>query len=147
MAKLFRNDLTLDGLNHLGIKGLIQTLGIEFFEIGEDYLRARMPVDERTVQPFGILHGGASAALSETMGSAAATFCCDPATQIAVGLELNANHIRSVRSGYVTGTTRPIHVGKSTQVWETRIEDDLGKLVCVSRLTLLIKEKQVKEKP
>lgn len=120
---------------------LINTLGIEFTEIGEDFVRGTMPVDARTHQPYGILHGGASVALAETLGSYAAMLCCDP-NNYAVGLDINANHVRAVASGIVTGTARPLHVGRSTQVWEIRIEDEAGKLVCISRLTVAVVPKQ-----
>ena len=122
-------------------KTLINTIGIEITEIGEDFVRGTMPVDARTHQPYGILHGGASVALAETLGSYAAMLCCDPGSY-AVGLDINANHVRAVASGTVTGTARPLHVGRSTQVWEIRIEDEAGKLVCISRLTMAVVPKQ-----
>ena len=115
-----------------------ESLGIEFTEIGDDFIRGRMPVDARTVQPRGILHGGASVLLAETLGSVAANYCLRGEHQAAVGLEINANHIRSVASGWVTGTARPIHIGGSTQVWEIRIENDEGKLTCISRITMAV---------
>ncbi len=121
---------------------LDQALGIEIVEIGEDYLRGRMPVDERTRQPFGLLHGGASVALAESLGSLAANLCLEPGSSIAVGLDINANHTRPVTRGHVIGTARPIHLGRTTQVWEIRIEDDHGRLCCVARLTLAITAKQ-----
>jgi 1,4-dihydroxy-2-naphthoyl-CoA hydrolase len=99
---------------------------------------ATMPVDRRTHQPFGLLHGGATVALAESLGSSAANCCLDMEVEFAVGLEINANHLRSVRSGLVTGTARPVHIGRRTQVWETRVEDEAGRLVCVSRLTLAV---------
>lgn len=118
---------------------MAETLDIEITDIGDDYLRGRMPVDHRTVQPFGILHGGASAALAETLGSIAGNLCVNREKKYCVGLEINANHIRAARSGaYVTGTARPIHVGGSTQVWDIRIEDDQQRLVCASRLTMAV---------
>ncbi|SOD79646.1 hotdog fold thioesterase [Spirosoma fluviale] len=114
-------------------------LGIEFTEAGEGYLIARMPVDKRTHQPFGILHGGASVVLAETLGSVASYMMLDdPTKQRAVGLEINANHIRSVRSGWVYGRCTPIHVGRTTHVWDIRITDEQEKLVCVSRLTIAV---------
>lgn len=115
-------------------------LGIEFLEIGEDYLKARMPVDERTRQAFGILHGGASCVLSETLGSVAAWMCVDPEKQRGVGIEINANHIRPVSEGFVTGICKPVQVGRSIHVWNTEIFKDDGKLTCVSRLTVAIKD-------
>ena len=116
-------------------------LGIVFTEIGDDYLKATMPVDDRTKQPFGLLHGGASVSLAETMGSTGAYLCVDPAKSNVVGLEINANHIRGVRDGIVTGTARPIHVGRATQLWEIRITDQHDKLVCISRITLAVLDK------
>lgn len=115
-------------------------IGIEFTEIGDDFLRARMPVNDNTRQPFGILHGGASVALAETLASFGATYCVDRARYRVVGQEINANHIRAVSSGYVTGTARPIHVGKRSQVWEVRIEDEQQRLVCISRMTAFVIE-------
>jgi 1,4-dihydroxy-2-naphthoyl-CoA hydrolase len=106
-------------------------------EIGDDWLRGTMPVDARTKQPFGLLHGGASVALAESLGSLAGNLCLD-ASEMAVGLDINANHLRAVTAGVVTGTARALHVGRSTQVWEIRIEDERGKLVCISRLTLAV---------
>ncbi|MGQ0800375.1 MAG: hotdog fold thioesterase [Pseudomarimonas sp.] len=119
----------------------LTALGIEFTELGEDYLRARMPVDARTKQPFGLLHGGASVVLAESLGSMAGNLCLDPERAHAVGLEINANHLRAVTSGWVTGTARPIHIGRSTQVWDIRIEADDGRLCCISRLTLAVTAK------
>jgi uncharacterized protein (TIGR00369 family) len=119
-------------------KTAVSTLGIEFLEAGDDFIKARMPVDERTVQPFGILHGGASVVLAETLGSVAANHCLRNPDQVAVGLEINANHIRSVASGWVYGTARPHHIGGSTQVWEIRIEDEEGRLTCLSRITMAV---------
>lgn len=129
---------TLDDLNAHSPGTLAEHLGIEFTEIGTDYLKARMPVDHRTRQPMGILHGGASVALAETLGSVGAYLCEDPDKKHCVGLEINANHVRSVRSGYVYGIARPIHMGGSTQLWEIKISDELDRLVCVSRLTLAV---------
>jgi len=132
---------TLDALNAMCRGTMMEHLEICFTEVGEDFVAATMPVDARTHQPFGLLHGGASAALAETLGSAAANFCCDPTTHYAVGLEINANHLRAVRSGIVTGIGRALHLGRRTQVWEMRITDDAGRLVCVSRLTLAVVER------
>jgi 1,4-dihydroxy-2-naphthoyl-CoA hydrolase len=113
-------------------------LGIEFTEIGPDYLRARMPVDDRTRQPFGILHGGASVALAETLGSIAAALVIDRSKQRCVGQEINANHVRAVSEGYVIGTARPAHIGRRSHVWEIRITDEQERLVCISRITMYI---------
>ena len=115
-------------------------LGIRFTEVGDDYLRATLEVGPRTRQPFGLLHGGASAALAESLGSAAANFCLAEGEGVAVGLELNANHVRAARTGsVVTGTVRPLHVGRTTSVWDIRIEDEAGALVCVARLTMAVR--------
>lgn len=116
----------------------VDTMGIEFTGAGDDFISARMPVDKRTVQPFGILHGGASVVLAETLGSVATNHCLKKEGTAGVGLEINANHIRSVKSGWVHGTARPLHIGGSTQVWEIRIETEDGKLVCVSRITMAV---------
>ena len=134
---MFRPDVTVEQLNALSKGTLMEPLGIVMTEIGPDYLRATMPVDARTHQPYGLLHGGASVALAETLGSSAGGLCVGP-DQGVVGIEINANHLRGVRSGTVTGTARPLHVGRSTQVWEIRIEDERGRLVCISRLTLAV---------
>lgn len=115
-------------------------LGIRITEVGDDYLRGTMPVDDRTRQPFGLLHGGASVALAETLGSAASNLCVDLSRFYCVGQEINANHVRPVRSGRVTGTARPIHLGSRSQVWEIRIEDETGRLSCISRLTMSVLE-------
>jgi 1,4-dihydroxy-2-naphthoyl-CoA hydrolase len=117
-------------------------LGIEFIELGEDYLKARMPVDERTRQPFGILHGGASVALAETLGSTGAGLVIDRTKQRCVGQEINANHVRSVASGWVIGTARPLHIGRRSQVWEIRITDEQERLVCISRITMFVFERE-----
>ncbi len=117
---------------------LVAHLGIQFIEIGDDYLKATMPVDHRTHQPMGLLHGGASVALAETMGSVGAFLCVDMNLYTVVGLEINANHVRTVREGHVTGTARPIHIGKTTQLWEIKIHDAQDRLVCISRITLAV---------
>ena len=131
----------LETLNSLRAANMGAHLGIEFTEIGEDYLSARMPVDERTKQPFGILHGGASCVLSETLGSVAAWMCIDNDKQRAVGIEINANHIRSATDGYVTGICKPIQIGRKIHVWNTEIFKEDGKLACTSRLTCAILDK------
>ncbi|MCB9964116.1 MAG: hotdog fold thioesterase [Rhodospirillales bacterium] len=130
---------SLEDLSALGRDGgMARLVGLELVEIGADYLKGQMPVDERTKQPFGILHGGASCVLSESLGSIAAWMCINPETQRAVGLEINANHIRSVTEGLVTGLCRPLHVGRRTQVWQTDIFNEVQKMVCTSRLTVAI---------
>ncbi|MBS0432388.1 MAG: hotdog fold thioesterase [Proteobacteria bacterium] len=116
---------------------MMRAIGIRITEIGDDFVRGTMPVDARTHQPYGILHGGASVALAETLGSTAAMLCCEDGVGT-VGLEINANHLRAVRDGVVTGTARPLHIGRSTQVWEIRIENEAGQLTCVSRLTMAV---------
>ena len=126
------------GLRSIAANTMIEHLGIEFIELGDDFLRARMPVDRRTVQPAGLLHGGASVARAETLGSAASFLCIDPAQFAVVGVEVNANHVRSVRDGWVIGTARPLHLGKSTHVWDIRIVDEQERLVCISRLTMAV---------
>jgi len=128
----------LENLNNVSRNTMVEHIGIEFLEIGDDYIKARMPVDHRTVQPMGLLHGGASVALAETLGSVAAYLCVDVSKKMCVGLDINANHIRSVTSGFVYGVVRPIHIGGSTQVWEIRIADEQDKLVCISRITMAV---------
>ncbi len=127
---------TLDDLRAMASATSIDHLGIEFTEVGDDFLTARMPVDRRTIQPYGLLHGGASVLLAETVGSAAAHCCIDGSAWLTVGIEINANHVRGVREGWVHGTSRPLHLGRTTQLWEIRIVDDAARLVCVSRLTI-----------
>lgn len=138
-ATRFRKTTTIDALNAQSRGTAMEPLGIVFTEVGPDYLRATMPVDARTHQPYGLLHGGASVLLAETLGSTAGMLCVGEGKGV-VGIEINANHLRGVRSGTVTGTVRPVHVGRSTQVWDIRIEDDAGRLVCVSRLTVAVIE-------
>lgn len=129
----------LDAINATAVGTLSEQLGIEFIESGDDYLKARMPVDSRTHQPLGMLHGGASAALAETLGSVAGLFTVDPAEQFVVGLALNANHIRPVREGWVYGLARPYHLGMTTQVWGIEISDERERLVSIVRLTLAVR--------
>ena len=135
---IWRQPISLDELNRYQQQTLVTHLGIRYTEAGDDYLKASMPVDERTRQPAGILHGGASATLAETLGSTGANLVVDRDKMLCVGLELNCNHIRAVRAGCVTGTARPLHIGKSTQVWEIRITDEQERLVCVSRITTAV---------
>jgi 1,4-dihydroxy-2-naphthoyl-CoA hydrolase len=123
---------------HPLLPGIIQQLGIEMTEAGPDYLCGRMPVDERTRQPFGLLHGGASVVLAESLASFASAAVVDFNTQMAVGLEINANHMRGPRSGWVYGTARPIHLGRTTHVWDIRINDEQDRPVCVSRCTIAV---------
>ena len=134
----FRKPIDISVLNANSRGTMIEHLGIVITEAGDDWLRGTMPVDGRTKQPFGLLHGGASVALAETLGSMAGNLCVDNAREMVVGLEINANHLRAAREGIVTGTARALHVGRSTQVWEIRIENEAGKPVCISRLTLAV---------
>lgn len=133
---IWKSPATLEQLGERSKDTLMERLGIEYLEIGDDYLKGRMPVDTRTRQTAGILHGGASAALAETLGSIAAGMCVDRVKQRIVGLEINANHIRPVTGGWVTGVTTPLHIGTMTQLWEIRIYNEQDKLVCISRLTV-----------
>jgi 1,4-dihydroxy-2-naphthoyl-CoA hydrolase len=134
----FNKELTAADLAPLRKNTLAETIGLEFTEVGPDYLRGTMPVDHRTIQPYGLLHGGASCVLAETLGSVGSAYVVDHSKFYCVGLEINANHLRGVKSGIVTGTARPLHLGASTHVWEIKIEDERGKLICVSRLTVMI---------
>ncbi len=128
----------LETINGWSANTLMQALGIRMTAVGEDWLTGTMPVDTRTHQPYGLLHGGASVALAETLGSTAAMLTLDPERFLTVGLDINANHLRGVRDGIVTGTARPLHIGRSTQVWEIRIVDAADALVCISRLTMAV---------
>ncbi|WP_052324081.1 hotdog fold thioesterase [Flavihumibacter sp. ZG627] len=134
----FDPGLNIEQLRLLSTDTMGDHLGIEWIEVGPDYISARMPVDHRTRQPYGLLHGGASVALAETLGSVGAAMSVDSSKFIAVGMEINANHVKSARSGYVIGTTRALHRGATSQVWEIRIEDEQGKLICISRITVTI---------
>lgn len=139
---LWKQSASVEELNRMQSGSIASYLGIEFVDIGDDYLVATLPVDERTRQPFGLLHGGASVVLSETMGSVGGFLAADPGS-IVVGLEVNANHLRSATEGRVTGTCRPLHIGRTTQVWETQVHDEQQRLVCVSRLTVVVKTPKV----
>ena len=138
---LWKTKTTLDQLKELSRKTLVEHLGIEFLEIGDDYLKAKMPVDYRTKQPAGLLHGGASVVLAETLGSVAAGLSVNREKKGIVGIEINANHIRPVTDGWVTGITKPIHVGNTTQIWEIKIYNEQDNLICISRLTVANIEK------
>jgi len=135
---IWRDAVPLDLLQERSQNTLGSHLGIEFIEVGDDYLKARMPVDARTHQPARMLHGGASVALAETLASWAATFVVDREKNHCVGLEINANHVRAIGSGWVIGTARPLHLGRSTQLWEVRITDESDRLVCISRVTMAV---------
>lgn len=133
-----KQDLQLNDFASLGKGTMGEHIGIEFTELGNDYIKARMPVDHRTRQPYGLLHGGASAVLAETLGSIASALVVDHTKYLCVGLEINANHIRSAREGFVTGIVTPLHLGRQTHVWDIKIYTEDDKLVCVSRLTVAI---------
>lgn len=137
---IWYKDLSLDDLKQ-GEKGLQVVTGIRFTEIGDDYICATMPVDERTVQPMGILHGGASCVLAETVGSIASHMTLNPETHFSVGIDIHTSHIRSASSGVVTGKAKPIHIGRSTQIWEIPITNAEDKLVSITRLTMFVKER------
>jgi 1,4-dihydroxy-2-naphthoyl-CoA hydrolase len=140
MSIFLREGVTLDAINKRNEKTMAEWIGMEFTELGEDFLRARMPVDHRTTQPLGVVNGGAYCVLAETTGSMAANLCLDREKYVALGLDINANHVRSAAKGYVHGTAKPIHLGRTTQVWEIRITDDDDKLCCISRLTMAVIE-------
>lgn len=135
---IWKHQPSLEQLNNPPRHTAAQQLGIEITEVGPDYIKGRMPVDGRTHQPFGLLHGGASVLLAETLGSLGSWMCVDPQHTACVGLEINANHVRGVRHGWVEGCARPLHIGRTTQVWEIRITDEKDRLVCVSRLTVAV---------
>ncbi len=135
---IWNGAIDLDGINEFNRNTLVEHLGMRVTEVGDDFVRGTMPVDARTHQPFGLLHGGASVALAESLGSMAANLTLDTRSEMAVGLDINANHIRAVSSGLVTGTARVVHRGRTTQVWEIRIEDEAQRLVCISRLTMAV---------
>jgi 1,4-dihydroxy-2-naphthoyl-CoA hydrolase len=137
----FNKGLNADYFKAMNDKTMGQHIGISFSDVGPNFLKATMPVDHRTKQPYGLLHGGASCVLAETLGSVASALVIDPNRFICVGLEINANHVRSARSGVVTGTCTPIHIGASTHVWDIKIHDERDKLICVSRLTVAILKK------
>jgi len=133
---------TLESVQQRGKNTMVEHIGIEITDLGADYLRGRMPVDGRTIQPMGILHGGASIALAETLGSIAANLVVDPEKSYCVGLDINGNHIRSAKQGFVTGTARPLHIGSTTQVWNIEIKDEAERLICISRLTMAVLQKR-----
>jgi 1,4-dihydroxy-2-naphthoyl-CoA hydrolase len=134
----FNKQLTLEDILPLGKDTMAEHIGIEWTELGNDFIKAKMPVDNRTRQPYGLLHGGASCVLAETIGSVASAMVVDHSSFVCVGLEINANHVRSAREGYVTGIAKPVHLGANTHVWDIRIHDEIGKLVCISRLTVAV---------
>ena len=134
----FDKTLTVEKLKPLGLNTMATYIGIEWVEVGENFIKAKMPVDQRTNQPYGLLHGGASCVLAETLGSVASAMAIDHSKFYCVGIEINANHIRGVREGYVTGVVQPLHLGSTTHVWDIKIYDEKEKLVCVSRLTVAV---------
>lgn len=138
MSIWFSEQPTIERLNAMRPDSILDSLGIEFTQVGDDFIEATMPVDRRTIQPLGLLHGGASVVLAETLGSVASVHCVDISQYSCVGLDVNANHIRAMREGLVTGRVTPIHLGRTTHVWEIRIRDSQDRLVCLSRLTMAI---------
>ena len=134
--KIWKKPISLEELARSRIDTMVGHVGIEFLEIGDDFLKGRMPVNAKTLQPYGIMHGGASCVLAETLGSIAANYCTSDDKKVFVGLSINTNHIRMIKEGYVIGRAYPIHLGRSTQVWDIRIEDEQGRLISVTRLTL-----------
>lgn len=138
MSIWYHKDLSVDQFDQLGKDTMSEHIGIEWTELGENFIKARMPVDHRTNQPYGLLHGGASCVLAETIGSVASAMVVDHTKFYCVGLEINANHIRSAREGFVTGVVTPLHIGATTHVWDIKIYDEREKMVCVSRLTVAV---------
>ena len=137
MTPIWQQDVSVDILTRGSLNTAVSHLGIEFLEVGPDFLRARVPVDHRTHQPFGLLHGGVSVVLAETLGSCGA-FYASPTGHLAVGLDINANHIKGVKTGWVTGVARPVHRGRTTHVWQIDMHNEAGELTCVSRITMSI---------
>lgn len=135
--RIWTQPLSLDILASIHVDTAVAWLGMEFLEVGDDFIRARVPVDKRTHQPYGLLHGGVSVVLAETLGSCGAAFTL-PQGHRCVGLDINANHIKGTTQGWVTGTTRPVHIGRSTQVWHIDMHNDAGELTCVSRITMAV---------
>lgn len=141
--RIWKQPIDLNVLNGFSANTMLDTIGIEFTEFGDNYLIARMPVDHRTVQPFRLLHGGASVVLAESLGSTASIYCLEDMNQKAVvGVEVNANHLRSAKSGFVYGKVTPIRIGRSIHVWHIEITDEAGKQTCVSRLTVAVVDRQ-----
>jgi 1,4-dihydroxy-2-naphthoyl-CoA hydrolase len=143
MTTWFNKNVSVEDLEPLGKGTMTEHLGFEWVEIGNNFLKAKMPVDHRTIQPYGLLHGGASCVLAETIGSVASHLVIDPSEFYCVGIEINANHIRSAKEGFVYGTCSPLHIGSSTHVWDIRITNEEGKLICISRLTVAIMKKKL----
>ena len=139
---IWKTKPTVKDLNELCRNTMVDYLAIEFTEVGDDYLTAEMPVDQRTKQPDGLLHGGASVALAETIGSVAANLVIDRKKKMCVGLEINANHTRAKREGFIIGTARPVQLGNTIQIWEIKMTDEKGRLVCISRLTMAVLDRR-----
>jgi uncharacterized protein (TIGR00369 family) len=137
MSRIWTQDISVQVLTDIHVGTAVQHLGMEFLEVGDDFITARVPVDARTKQPYGLLHGGVSVVLAETLGSCGAAFSC-PSGHRAVGLDINANHLKGATSGWVTGTSRPVHIGRTTQVWQIDLRNDAGELTCVSRITMAV---------
>ena len=137
MTSIWKRPISVELLNSIHVDTTVSHLGIEFVEIGDDFIRARAPVDARTRQPLGILHGGISVLLAESLGSCGAAFSSPPEQRV-VGLEINANHLRSVKDGWVVGVGRPLHRGRTTQVWQIELNNDKGQLTCISRITIAL---------
>lgn len=135
---IWKTPISIEEITKRGKNTLSELMGIEFIDIGDDYLKAKMPVDQRTKQPIGIMHGGASCVLAETLGSVAGNYCVDLTKEYCVGLDINTNHVRQAREGFVFGTARPIHLGTKTQVWGIEIRNDADNLVSINRLTLMV---------
>ena len=137
MTSIWKKPISVEALTDIHVGTAVQHLGMEFLEVGDDFITARVPVDTRTKQPYGLLHGGVSVVLAETLGSCGAAFSCPPDHR-AVGLDINANHLKGATSGWVTGTARPVHIGRTTQVWQIDLKNDAGELTCVSRITMAV---------
>lgn len=139
---IWKTPIDLEQITSTRKDTLVELMGIEFTGFGDDYLEGRMPVDRRSHQPYGIMHGGASCVLAETLGSIAGNYCLDYSKEFCVGLDINTSHIRMVKSGFVTGRAKPIHIGKTTQLWEIRIADDEGRLISITKLTLSVLQRR-----
>jgi 1,4-dihydroxy-2-naphthoyl-CoA hydrolase len=135
--RIWKQPISVESLTAASTDTAVSHLGIEFLEVGDDFIRARVPVDARTIQPYGLLHGGVAVVLAETLGSCGAAYAA-PAGHRTVGLDINANHLKGVTQGWVTGITRPVHIGRSTQVWQIELRNDAGELTCVSRITMAV---------
>lgn len=135
--RIWKQPISVELLTASSASTAVSHLGIEFLEVGDDFIRARVPVDSRTIQPYGLLHGGVSVVLAETLGSCGAAYCALPGHRV-VGLDINANHLKGTTGGWVTGITRPVHIGRSTQVWAIELTNEAGELTCVSRITMAV---------